>query len=332
MTFDPIYLLYGVIFLGVILLVEGAYYFFADGFGGRRSANRRMRMLSAGTNAREVFKILRRSTPARWKKLGSLGAILNALNELITQSGLTISTGRMCSFMGGLSAVAFVAMFIVIVRSAAIGLGPSTMIIAGFLSIAAGLGGPILYLVYLKWRRLKSFAEQLPDALDMMVRSLRAGHPVSVAMGLTAQQMPDPIGTEFGIAVDEITYGLELREALANVGNRIDLQEFQYVVVAISIQYDTGGNLADVLGGLATVIRARFRMFKKIRALSAEGKFSAKILGMLPFVFGAMTFSAQPTYYLKVAVDPLFLQVAGLALVLQILGILIMHKMINFRV
>ena len=217
-------------------------------------------------------------------------------------------------------------------RSPAIPVGRSTFLVAAALGVIVGVVGPVLYLLHVRKKRLKLFAEQLPDALDMMVRSLRAGHPVGVAMGLAAKQMPDPIGTEIGIAVDEMTYGLELREALANVRDRVRVQDFEFVVVAISIQHDTGGNLAEVLGGLATVMRERFMMFAKIKALSAEGRFSSKFLSALPFGFGFMAFSGNPSYYLNVIDEPAFWKVMILALVLQIIGMIIMHKLINFRV
>jgi tight adherence protein B len=200
------------------------------------------------------------------------------------------------------------------------------------LSFGVGVAGPIFFLKFKKMKRLKLFVEQLPDALDIMVRSLQAGHPVSAAMTLVTKEMPDPIGTEFGIAVDEMTYGLELREALANLGDRVDVEDYQYVVVSINIQHETGGNLAEVLHGLSTVIRARFRMFKKIRAISAEGRLSGKILAIMPFGFAAFTFTTKPGYYLSAVDDPLFWPLVGAALALELAGIFIMYKLVNFRV
>jgi len=129
-----------------------------------------------------------------------------------------------------------------------------------------------------------------------------------------------------------MTYGLELREALANLGERVDVEDYQYVVVSINIQHETGGNLAEVLHGLSTVIRARFRMFKKIRALSAEGRLSAKILAILPIAFAALTFSNKPQYYINAADDPLFWPLVGVTICLELIGIYIMYRLVNFRV
>ena len=244
---------------------------------------------------------------------------------------MTISISRILLMMGALS-VGVLFSIMILTRGGVLSGG---LVVTGLMlvvSIGVGVGGPIVFLRVKKANRLKLFAEQLPDALDIMVRSLQAGHPVSAAMTLVTMEMPDPIGTEFGIAVDEMTYGLELREALANLGDRVEVEDYQYVVVSINIQHETGGNLAEVLHGLSTVIRARFRMFKKIKALSAEGRLSAKILAILPIAFAALTFSNKPNYYLNAADDPLFWPLVGVALGLELMGIYIMYKLVNFRV
>ncbi len=332
MSIAPIYLLYGAIALCSLLLVEGLFYLIADSKEGQSGANRRMRMLSSGADPDEIYAKLRRPEPESWTHLGFIGEFLAKLHLMVNQAGLTISTGRVGVLMLLLTCMSFFGFVLFILKKTSIEMEAITVLTGMGLSLAIGVAAPLLYFRYMKSRRMKLFGEQLPDALDMMVRSLRVGHPISIAISLASKQMPDPIGTELGFAVDEMTYGLELREALANIGDRVDVPDFQFVVVAISIQHDTGGNLAEVLHGLSTVIRARFQMFRKIRALAAEGSFSAKVLGALPFVFGAFTFAAKPQYYLGVADEPLFLQIMVLGLVLQITGIFIMHKLINFRV
>ncbi|MFQ6017196.1 MAG: type II secretion system F family protein [Kiloniellaceae bacterium] len=330
-SFDTIYLLYGAIFLAALLLIEGVYYLFADSRVGRDAANRRMRMLESGVASREVFETLRRKPRKRSDLFGPLSDLPAQFDHLLQQSGLTISLRRVVVLMAALSVVVFFGLLI-LARGSAVPAGWSLTLVAALVGIIVGVAGPVFYFKYLKSKRLKLFGEQLPDALDVMVRSLHAGHPVSAAMSLVTKEMPDPIGSEFGLAVDEMTYGLDLRDALTNLGDRVDLEDFQYVVVSIHIQHETGGNLAEVLHGLSTVIRARFRMFKKIRALSAEGRLSAKILAALPFIFGGLVFTAKPGFYMSVADDPLFLPFLGVALVLELLGIYIMYKLVNFRV
>ncbi len=331
MAFDTIYLIYGAIFLAALLLVEGLYYLLTDGKVGRDAVNRRMKMLESGATTREVFQTLRRDPQTKISFLGPFRNWGSDLDNLIQQTGMTLTIQRLLLMMSALAIGCFLT-FIIFARGGIFSGSMTAIVVVAAVSIAVGVGGPIGFLKYKKAERLKAFAEQLPDALDVMVRSLQAGHPVSAAMTLVTKEMPDPIGTEFGIAVDEMTYGLELREALANLGERVDVEDYQYVVVSINIQHETGGNLAEVLHGLSTVIRARFRMFKKIRALSAEGRLSAKILAILPIAFAALTFSNKPAYYINAADDPLFWPLVGVALGLELIGVYIMYRLVNFRV
>ena len=331
MAFDTIYLIYGAIFLAALSSFEGVYYLLTDGRVGRDAVNRRMKMLESGATTREVFQTLRREPRDKVSFLGPLSNWGARLDNLIQQTGMTLSIQRLLLMMAALTVGCFVTA-VMLTRGGLLSGSVTVIGIIALLSIAVGVAVPITFLKYKKGERLKAFAEQLPDALDVMVRSLQAGHPVSAAMTLVTKEMPDPIGTEFGIAVDEMTYGLELREALANLGDRVDVEDYQYVVVSINIQHETGGNLAEVLHGLSTVIRARFRMFKKIRALSAEGRLSAKILAVLPFAFSALTFSNKPHYYINATSDPLFWPLVGVALCLELIGVYIMYKLVNFRV
>ncbi len=331
MVIESIYLLYGAIFLATLLLVEGLYLVYTDSRVSRKAVNRRMGMLSSGTDSRKVFELLRRKPVQRAYFIGSFGRAYVRLDNLISQSGLLISTGRIMVLMAGLIGAAFM-FFLYFLSAVAIPIGIGVMFFSVIAALLAGVGLPILYLKHRKSERIKKFSEQLPDALDIMVRSLQAGHPISSAIGLVTKEMPDPIGTEFGIAVDEMTYGLDLHDAMLNMGQRMEVQDFQYVVVTINIQRETGGNLAEVLQNLSAVIRERFRMFKKIKALSSEGRISAIILSATPFATGAVILIASPTFYLEVAGDPLFLPFMLGALGLMLTGIYVMFRMVNFRV
>lgn len=327
MPFDPVYLAYGGIFLFVLLLVEGLFYLIADSRrGSSTSINRRLRMLEGGANSKEVLYRLRR-TPVGSE--GGLGkhlrefAPLAKLDNMITQAGLTLSTNRMLGIMGAIFGGSFIFFGVF--------MGVS-LITNLLLSVFFGPGLTLLFLIHRKSRRMKHFAEQFPDALDLIVRSLRAGHPISTAMALVSKEMSDPIGTEFGIAVDEMTYGLDLRDVLMNMSGRIPLQDLQFLVVSISVQHGTGGNLAEVLSNLSTVIRERFRMFGKIKALSAEGRLSAMILGALPIVVFSAVWVINPTYFLAFKDDPLFPVMMSVGVGLELLGILVMWKMVKIRV
>jgi tight adherence protein B len=331
MTIEPIYLLYGVIFLAVLLLVEGAYYFFIDSTLSKRRANRRLSMLDAGMEGREVLELLRRRPSRYGEKINPLVHPVAYIENLIAQSGIQVTPRRILMIM----AVAALVFLLGLQAAQSLGRLPTLLApihIQAALALLAGLLLPPLYLSSRGAARKRKFGEQLPDALDIMVRSLRAGHPINAAMSLVAREMSDPMGTEFGIAVDEMTYGLEMNEALENLSDRVQVEDFNYVVMSIGIQRETGGNLAGVLSGLSHVIRERARMFLKVRSLSSEGRISAVVLCALPFVVGGMIFAGNPGYYTNVVDDPLFLPGFGLAIFNLVLGIFMIHRMVNFRV
>ena len=159
---------------------------------------------------------------------------------------------------------------------------------------------PLFALRMLRGRRQKRFAAQFPDALDIIVRSLRAGHPVPIAITMVAREMTDPIGSEFGIVADEITYGADLETAMRNLYGRIGSDDLPLFVTAVAIQGSTGGNLGEILENLSGVIRQRFKMRRKIRALAAEGRASAMILSALPIGMFVVIQVIAPDFYAAV--------------------------------
>src|SRR5205085_892291 len=159
---------------------------------------------------------------------------------------------------------------------------------------------PPLVLKILRSRRQKKFSAQFPDGLDIIVRSLRAGHPVPIAISMVAKEMPDPIGTEFGIVSDELTYGSDLETAMRNLYFRIGTDDLPLFVTAVAIQRSTGGNLGEILENLSSVIRQRFKMRRKIRALAAEGRASAIILSSLPIAMFLIIQIVAPDFYASV--------------------------------
>ncbi len=322
MSIDPRYILYTALFIGVLLFIEGIYYFIQDYRGGTQATvNRRLRMLASGESSAEILRKLRRQSGKT--SIQMIAQILPRFDQMIAQAGLTISVTRMLTIMGGLSLVVFVGLFVL--KTFAVGLA---LVIAG----AVGVGLPIMYLFRRKRLRLKRFGEQLPDALDLIVRSLRAGHPINSALAMVAREMTDPIGTEFGIVVDEMTYGLDLRAALHSLAKRVPQGDLQFMIVTIEIQHATGGDLSEVLAGLADVIRDRFRIFLRIQSVSAEGRFSARLVSGLPFLVAGAVMFLNPDYFLAVSDDPLFVPLFIAAFVWLMIGNFIMWRMVNFRV
>jgi tight adherence protein B len=314
------YLFYGAIFLSVLLLVEGLFYLLSGPAGSATSPNRRLRMLVGGAKREDVMVRLQRERP--------LLAGDRARNPvewfllLVSQSGVNASPQRVLIAMLALGGAIGAALMLA-TRS-----GP----IASAGGLVVGVAIPILVLMLSRASRMKQLVQQLPDAIDIVVRSLRAGHPISTSISMVAREMRDPIATEFGLVVDEMTYGLNLDDALSNMARRVGVSDLRFLVVAVMIQMQVGGNLAEVLNSLSRVIRERTRMRAKVRALSAEGRLSAVILSVLPFIMIGAISLLRPGYYSEVSPDPLFWPVLGFGFFLMLIGIIIMYRMVNFRV
>ena len=178
----------------------------------------------------------------------------------------------------------------------------------------------------------RKMQEQFPVALDVFVRGLRAGHPVAAALDLLTVEMPDPIGSEFGIVVDEVTYGADLRDALQAMAERWDMDDMRMFVVSLSIQSETGGNLAEILENLARVIRERASMMLKVRALSSEGRMTAVMLTALPVLSFTILFLFNPKFYLDVSDDPAFVPGFLGLLLMYMIGFISIRRMVNLKV
>jgi tight adherence protein B len=318
---DSEFFIYAIVFLSALLLAEGVYFLIADMTRSTvRSPNRRLRMLASGETRESVMLKLKRERGSSSDRTGF--DPIGWFSNLVVQGGITRTPTEIAMLMlivGVLSGlVVFVLTFNILIALAAI--------------LGAGLLLPIGVLLMLRKVRLRRFSKQLADAIDIMVRSLRAGHPVPTSLGLVSREMPDPCGTEFGLAVDEMTYGLDLPSALQNVSRRVGLQDLRFLVVAVMIQMQVGGNLAEVLGALSKLMRERQKLRAKVFALSSEGRFSAALLTVLPFILAVAVNLVNPGYYGQVWDDPVFLPIMGFSVVWMIIGIAVMYRMVNFKV
>lgn len=341
MQLDPNTLMYGVyatVFLAVALASEGAIMVFVERRGRREAIRRRVDGGEQAVGARDQHESLRRRPDDAEISPVVRPGLTEQLDRLVRQGGLVLSGRWVVAAMAILSLVLFVGAIGLLLGLAALGGANVTtgdVVALGIVLIAAigfGVGAPLGYLRHRRSRRLAQIAAQLPEALDIMVRSLRAGHPITAALAMVSRDLTGPLSVEFGTVVDEMTYGLDLRQALSNLGRRVDLHDLRYVVVSVTLQHETGGNLAEILEGLATVVRARSRLARKIRSLSAEARLSAKILVVLPFVFGALVFAANPSMYLEVAGDPLFMPVLAAVAVLEVAGLVVMQRLTRLSV
>jgi tight adherence protein B len=181
-------------------------------------------------------------------------------------------------------------------------------------------------------KRIATFEEQLPDALDLMVRSLRVGHPMNAAIGIVAREMMDPLGTEFGLIADEATYGMPITDALDRMAARVPVPDLRFLAIAMNIQSTSGGNLAEILEGLSQVIRSRFKLFRKIKAITAEARWSGWFLSVFPVIALLLVQVVQPDYYDRVSDHPLFLPGAIVTFVLLVVNVIFMRVLVNIKV
>ena len=318
--FDQSYFLYLLIGISAAMFAEGAYLLLYNQASYRKNINRRLKVMDDKTDRESVLIQLRRERGLTGG--GEYRLPLINLNQLILQSGVTIGLGRLVAFM----VVGAIAAFATIIAY------DQSLWRALLAAAVVGLVLPYLVLRLLRGRRQKKFGAQFPDAIDIIVRSLRAGHPVPVAISMVAREQPDPVGSEFGLVTDEITYGADLESAMRNLYFRVGTDDLPLFVTAVAIQGSTGGNLGEILNNLSAVIRERFKMRRKIRALAAEGRASALILSTLPIALLAIINFLVPDFYASVWSESLTKIALALAGCWMGIGNLIMFRMVNFRI
>ncbi|PHQ66598.1 MAG: pilus assembly protein TadB [Robiginitomaculum sp.] len=284
-----------------------------------KRVNIRMRLLAGKDNSAEVLQALKRS-----RGLGEdnqISNLLKWLNTLVVHSGLRIGAH-------GLYIAMFISAFIVGILVFLFTYNYLYFI----LGLAVGFGLPVGVVLFIAKRRRSKAVAQLPDALDVIVRSLRAGHPVPVAIDLVAREMKDPIGSEFGMASDEITYGTELGAAVQRMSDRIGHGDFDMLAATVRLQARTGGNLAELLASNAHMVRERQKMRLRIKAASSEGRMSALILNVVPILLFAAVNILSPEFYGDVSDVAFIKQGLIAAAAWMVVGNLVIRKMINFKI
>jgi len=204
--------------------------------------------------------------------------------------------------------------------------------VRALMALGMGVGAVYMWVNGKAKKRLALMEEQLPDAVELMVRSLRVGHPFSAAVGIVAKEVPDPLGTEFGVISDEAAYGRDISESLKALAERMDVQDLRFLAVAVTIQQQSGGNLAEILDGLAKVIRARFKLFRRVKAITAEAKWSGMFLSAFPVVALIAINVLQPNYYDGVKETAAFIPAAIVVSVFLAVNVVFMRIMVNIKV
>ncbi|WP_353198320.1 type II secretion system F family protein [Sandarakinorhabdus sp.] len=326
---DPEYVLYCIIFLAVVLLAEGGFLWWRDTHGPRKRVSKRMEMLERGATSEEIITALRRQTTDVSKSL--LPSAIRYLDVRMSQAGFRISAQRMLSIM---ASVTLLIGFLFPLLGGITGQIQSAGAVLLIVLFAAGIGIalPVLSINYMAARRLKLLEKQFPTALDVLVRGLRAGYPITGALELVVSELPDPLSSELGLVLAEMNYGYPLRDALVNLSDRVQTQDINMFVVSVSIQTETGGSLSDILDGLARVIRDRAAMVLKVRALASEGKMTGALLTAMPIITFIGVFSSKPEFYLDNVDDPWFMPGVIGVMFMYVLGVVIMRKLISIKV
>lgn len=315
--FSGLYVIYAGAALSAVMIAEAVYLLYARRADRRSAINRRMKLQDGRLSQEQVLVQLRKERGVEDARMLSL----DGLRRLRTQSGLAMPLPRLVTITSGVAlGVGLIAIWL--------GL---PMILGLSLATVAAATLPFMVLRFMRNRRHKLFGIQLPESLELITRSLKAGHPVPVAISMVAREMADPIGTEFGMVADEVTYGSDLVTALQNMFQRVGHEDLPLFVTAVSIQTQSGGNLREILDGLSQVIRDRGKLKRKVRSISTEGRMSAYILTAVPILLACAMQVLAPQMYGEVMGEPMTWYLLGGTIFWLVLGNLIMFKMSNFK-
>jgi tight adherence protein B len=312
--------------MGALLLGGTAF----NGPNPRKSAKRRMELLKErhadGVLAANAQAQIRKLMAARASRVDGWASTLiprpALMRKRLDQTGLTIGLGKYAmSSLGICAVIAALLMF-----------KGLPFLLAFFVGLFAGVAVPHFVVGYLIKRRLNQFNSNFPDAIDLMVRGLRSGLPITETLGIVASEISGPVGIEFRAVADRMKIGRTMEAALQETSDRLGTAEFQFFVITLAIQRETGGNLAETLSNLSDVLRKRAQMKLKIRAMSSESKASAYIVGSLPFIVFALVYMVNPNYMGGFFEDQRLI-VAGLGgLCWMSIGVFIMAKMVSFEI
>ena len=320
MSAEPI--IYGLIFVAVLVLVEGLYLVaFGKSISLNSRVNRRLEMLEKGSRREQVLEQLRKEMQQHMKSQSI--PIYSLLASKAQKAAIAFTPRQLIMIMAGVSVFAFVGLSIGTETEPAVRL---------VLSVFIGVGGVWFWISSKAKKRLALLEEQLPDAVELMVRSLRVGHPFVSSVSMTANEVADPLATELGIIADEAAYGRNVGEALAEMAERLEMQDLRFLAVAVTIQQQSGGNLAEILEGLARVIRARFRLFRRVKAITAEAQWSGKFLSGFPVGALIVIQLTDPNYYDEVIDHPWFIPACFVVGAFLIVNLIVMRALVNIKV
>ncbi|QYK40531.1 MAG: type II secretion system F family protein [Paracoccaceae bacterium] len=322
MTISAAPIIYILIFVAVVVLVEGLYLtVFGKSISLNSRVSRRLDLLAKNGNREQVLEQLRKEMSQHLTAKGI--PLYSMLAAKAQRANIAFTPKQLVMIMAGLSGFAFLGL--------TVGTG-AELAVRVLMAVGMGVGGVYVWVNRKAKKRMALLEEQLPDAVELMVRSLRVGHPFSSAIGIVAKEVADPLGTEFGLIADEAAYGRDVADSLKDFAERMDNQDLRFLAVAVSIQQTSGGNLAEILDGLAKVIRARFKLFRRVKAITAEAKWSGMFLSAFPIVALIFINVIQPDYYDEVKETAAFIPAALIVGAFLVANVVFMKIMVNIKV
>ncbi|GGE33850.1 pilus assembly protein TadB [Primorskyibacter flagellatus] len=322
MTVSPEPIIYIAIFIGVLALVEGIYLMaFGKSISMNKRVNRRLEMLDKTGSREEVLEKLRKEMQQHMT--AQRVPLYSLLADKAQKAAIAFSPRQLMLLMAGLSVVAFFVMTI---------FTQTSLPLRAVMSVATGVGAIYFWVNKKAKKRMSMIEEQLPDAVELMVRSLKVGHPFSSAVQIVSREVADPLGSEFGIIADETAYGRDMGESLKELAERIGLQDLRFLAVAVTIQQQSGGNLAEILAGLAGVIRSRFRLFRRVKAITAEAQWSGMFLSGFPIAALIAINVMDPHYYDEVMDHPFFIPACFAVAGFLGVNLFVMKKLVDIKV
>jgi tight adherence protein B len=314
------------LFAAIILGIEGTYIWWVSSHGAAAQRVARRLQLMAGTPGRsgERISILKQRRFARNDLADRLLhhiPLVHRIDQLLLQSGMKWTVDHFLLWSGAS----------LLVGAFTVARWPLPLLLqVGIVLLFAPI--PLILARRARARRLVRIEEQLPEAADFIARALRAGHSFTNVLQIVGNELPEPLSGEFRIAREEINYGVPMSEALHNMAARIPLTDLRYLIIAVLIQRETGGNLAEILTNISHIIRGRLKLVAQVRVLSAEGRMSAWILGLLPFAVGGMLLLVNPEYIRPLWTDPSGIRLLWYALAMIVVGVIWLRKMIRIRI
>jgi tight adherence protein B len=311
-------------FVCVVLLLESLFLMWRSQHGADAQRLRSRLQDLAAENDPQRSRLLKEQMAGGPAVLESLTRRLpqaQKLQRMMDQSGLAWSIGKLATLVVLASAVG-VAASIVLHLPPLVELG---------LAAAVGIA-PIGYVGRKRQQRMRRLEQQLPDALDLLCRGLRAGHALSATLKMAGDELQEPIRSEFRSVHEEVNFGVSLQEAMSNLADRVPTTDMRYFVVAVLIQRESGGNLTEILGNLSHLVRERLKLVGRVRVLSAEGRMSAWILVLMPFVLGGVMTILDPKFMTPLWTDPMGISMIKAMLGMMLLGVLVVRKIVRIRV